>query len=214
MPQLADRLRAEVADDFGPENVAHDLGHLDRVSSLALRIAREEGGDPEVLVAAAYLHDQHRVLERERGHRVGAADAEPRVRAVLARVGFPPERERAVLEAIAHSSRYSFSGHDLGAPGVEAVVLRDADNLDAMGAIGIARAFMYGGHLGSPPWLPGVPVAETYVPGRGTSVVHHFHEKLLRLRGEMTTATAARLADERHEVMLGFLAALERELAA
>jgi len=214
MRELAARLRAAVAADFGPENVAHDLGHLDRVCRLALEIAREEGGDREVLVAAAYLHDQHRVLERERGHRVGAGDAEERVRAVLARTGFPSERAPEVLAAVAHSSRYGFAGHPLGAPAIEAVVLRDADNLDAMGAVGIARAFMYGGHLGTPPWLPGVPIARTYVPGRGTSVVHHFHEKLLRLREEMTTPTAARLAHERHAVMVGFLAALERELAA
>jgi uncharacterized protein len=80
-----------------------------------------------------------------------------------------------------------------------------------MGATGIARTFMYGGHLGTPAWVDGVPPGATYVPGRGTSVVNHFHEKLLRLRDEMTTATGARLAEERHAFMLRFLEQLERE---
>lgn len=71
-------------------------------------------------------------------------------------------------------------------------ILRDADKLDALGAIGIGRAFMYGGHLGAPRWDPGAELQATYRPGATSSVIAHFYEKLERLDEEVLTAPGAR----------------------
>jgi uncharacterized protein len=125
--------------------------------------------------------------------------------AAAAGSSLPPERLDAVLECVAFTRRHSFAGHALGEPSVEAMVVRDADNLDALGAVGIARAFMYGGALAEPMWIPELPVADRYEPGRSRSVVHHFHEKLLRLRDDMLTPTARRQAAERHAFLEEFL---------
>ena len=211
LPPLARRIREDVGKDFGPDLVAHDLGHLDRVWRLARTIRAEEGGDLEVIGAAAYLHDLHRLAEHQ-----GAPAEDPRalVRAVLARAGARQATVEPVLACVAAVGRHTFAGHELGALSPEARIVRDADQLDALGAVGLARAFMFGGRLGEPLWIEGVEPAAVYAPGRATSVVHHVREKLLRLREDMLTEPGRALAEERHAYTAGFLERLEREWAA
>lgn len=212
MDGLIAALRDHVMPDFGPDCVGHDISHLDRVFQLACRIANAEGGDPLVLGAASYLHDYHRVLERD-----GIDDrdaAEERVRAALRAVSFPEARVDAVIDCVDFTDRYSFAGHELSATCVEAKVVRDADNLDALGAVGIARAFMFGGTLREPLWAVGPAPAEVYRSGPTSSVIHHFFEKLLRVRDDMLTPTARTLADERHEYMVAFVERLSEEWEA
>ncbi|MGN6188971.1 MAG: HD domain-containing protein [Conexibacter sp.] len=209
MTALRETLRSYLAADFGSHCVGHALDHLDRVHCLAVQIADEEGGDPAVLAAASYLHDYHRVVEQE-----GLDDdnvTEERIRRALAAITFPDDRIEVVLACIAFTDRYSFAGHVLKAPCVEAAIVRDADNLDALGAIGIARAFMFGGRLGEPLWAEGVTPETTYRSGMSSSVLHHFFEKLLRVRDDMLTATGRQLADDRHDYMLTFLGRLQAE---
>jgi uncharacterized protein len=209
---VVERLREHVRPHFGPECVGHDLAHLDRVNALALRLTFSEGGDRLVLGAASYVHDFHRVIERLNADGEKDADtAESRIDDALASVAFPDHLRPAVIECVAFTDRYSFSGHVLDAPSLEARLLRDADNLDAMGAIGIARAFMFGGILGEPIWIDDSKPSETYTAGVTSSIVHHFHEKLLRLRNDMLTDAGGELARERHEFMVRFLHELRRE---
>jgi uncharacterized protein len=209
VPDLIDALRAYLAEDFGPHCVAHALDHLDRVHRLAEQIGQQEGGDCAVLAAASYLHDYHRVVERDGD--VDERIVEARIRRALAAVAFPADRTNLVLACIAFTDRYSFAGHVLEAPCIEAQIVRDADNLDALGAIGIARAFMFGGQLGEPLWVEGVAPEATYRSGVTSSVLHHFFEKLLRVRDDMLTPTGRSLADERHDYMVEFLARLRSE---
>lgn len=207
-------LRAEVSVDFAGDGTGHDIAHLDRVYGLAERLRLAEGGDPLVLMAASYVHDFHRLIERRTQSydaRVERELVDELIRTVLASVDFPTALVPKVCDCVAFTDRYSFSGHALESPSVEARVLRDADNLDAMGAIGIARAFMFGGALEEPILVDGVEPSAKYEAGRTTSVVHHFHEKLLRLREDMLTRSGRDLADERHEFMVSFLDELQRE---
>lgn len=213
MNTLVETLRTAVSADFDGDGTGHDLSHLDRVFGLAEGLRQHEGGDALVLGAACYVHDYHRVLERRTDFtvRVSREAVEEQIAAVLDRVTFPVELVPSVCECVAFTDRYSFAGHELAAPSIEARILRDADNLDALGAIGIARAFMFGGVLGEPIWVEGVDPSDTYEAGTTTSVVHHFHEKLLRVRDDMLTESGRRLANERHDFMVAFLEELMRE---
>ena len=200
-----------MARRLGPAAVGHDVSHLDRVFRLAMGIREQEGGDALVIAAAAYLHDCHRIVEGQVGRRVGAEEAAGAALAVATGSSLPAQRLDAVLECIAFTGRHRFAGHELGQPSVEAKIVRDADNLDALGAIGIARAFMYGGWLEEPPWVPELPLADVYRPGRATSVVHHVHEKLLKLKDDMLTPTARTEAEARHAFLEEFLDRFLRE---
>jgi uncharacterized protein len=209
MHDLTVALRAQIAADFGPHCVGHAMDHLERVSQLAAELREVEGGDGAVIEAACWLHDYHRVVEDEGDD--DPAIVEARIRRALEQAGFPRTLVQDVLDCIAFTDRYSFSGHELTSPSLEARIVRDADNLDALGAVGIARAFMYGGKLREPLWVEGVSPRATYRSGPTSSVLHHFFEKLLRVRDDMLTPTGRAMADERHDYMIGFLTRLRRE---
>jgi uncharacterized protein len=129
---------------------------------------------------------------------------------------FSPER-RAALEDIL--ARVSFSGEldstNSSSKSPELMAVQDADRLDALGAVGIARTFAYGGSRGNamhePETVPRKLLNQTaYRTGRSTSI-NHFHEKLLKLKAKMNTATGRALAEDRHEFMVTFLAKFQRE---
>ncbi len=209
---LIEQLREHVRPDFGPDCVGHDLSHLDRVNALAQQLCLVEGGDRLVVAAASYVHDFHRVIERL--HAAGqdcSGSVESWITGALGAVSFQADLVGAVIDCVAFTDQYSFAGDALDGSSLEARILRDADNLDAMGAIGIARAFMFGGILGEPIWTDEREPAEVYTAGVTSSIVHHFHEKLLRLEGDMLTPAAKELARGRHEFMVTFLHELQQE---
>jgi uncharacterized protein len=215
MTDLIAALRAEVRTDFGGEDPGHDLTHLDRVCGLALKLSEDEGGDSLVIAGASYVHDYHRVIERRQEASRAAVDrviVEDHVVAALDAAGFPSNLVARVCDCVAFTDRYSFSGHVLEAPSIEAAIVRDADNLDALGAIGVARAFIFGGSLGEPIWAEGDP-KEVYEAGQTTSIVHHFQEKLLKLKDDMLTVAGCKLAAKRHDFMVAFLDELMGEWA-
>ena len=184
---------------------SHDFDHVLRVLALAERIARAEGGDLEVVRAAALLHDIGRAEEEATGEDHAAIGA-ARAREILA--GHPPEKVEAVVTAIA-SHRFR-GGPPPATP--EARALFDADKLDAMGAIGVARAFARAGARHRRLWVPPDVAA---VQGDGTpehTPVHEFIVKLSRLRDAMTTATGRALAEERHAFTVEFFARLDAEV--
>lgn len=209
MSELTATLRTQIEEDFGPGRVGHAMDHLERVVQVALAIREAEGGDRAVIETSCWLHDYHRVIEDEGSEDPQAVEA--RIRRTLDAIAFPRARVQAVLDCIAFTDRYSFAGHALESPSLEAQIVRDADNLDAIGAIGVARAFMFGGKLREPLWVAGVAPEATYRSGPTSSVLHHFFEKLLRVRDDMLTATGRSLAEARHEYMLSFLTRLQSE---
>jgi len=212
------RLLAEIGQGLLGEASGHDLAHCLRVRNLALRIAAAEGGDGEALAGAAYLHDLFRddPANTDKG-RAAAFAAE-----ALGRAGFPAAREPFVRACILY---HSWSGRGRGEPAglpPEVFVFRDADRLDALGAWGIARTFAYGGEKGRSSgfdtlvgdWArfdPAQPAVSLH--SSAASTIGHFHDKLLRLRDHMHTATGRALAAERHAYLAAFLARLEAEMA-
>lgn len=191
---------------------AHDFAHVLRVLRLAERIGAAEGADLEVLRAAALLHDVARADERAGGPCHAQAGAE-RAREILR--GADPARIEAVAEAIAsHRFRRGPAPASL-----EARILSDADKLDAMGAIGIARAYATAGTLGQALWpemsieeLESAPEPEDGHLTCEHTPVHEWLLKLSRLQDSLYTATARRIGRERHAFMEMYFRRLEREV--
>lgn len=208
---FADVARAaarELADDAG----GHGVRHARRVFALGTRLADAEGGDELVIGAAALLHDLHRSMGDEAF--VDPAESLPAVEGILRAATFPPERIDAVCHCVAVHEAYDFAAGPNPAETLEAEIVQDADNLDALGAVGIGRAFTYGGARGRPMWNPEAEAtAGVYDPagdGRGDTI-GHFHEKLFRLTESMNTETGREIAAERHAFMERFVDRFEAE---
>jgi uncharacterized protein len=195
-------------------DAAHDFEHVLRVLRLAERIGAAEGADMEVLRAAALLHDVARAAEHAGGPCHAQAGAE-RAREILR--GHDAARVEAVARAIA-SHRFR-SGEP--PESLEARILFDADKLDAMGAIGIARAYALAGAMGQRLWaeVPGEYLARSRGDSRtdfaadGHTPVHEYVFKLARLKDTLFTATARRLAEGRDAFMAEFFRRLASEVA-
>ena len=172
---------------FRTDSGGHDAEHSLRVYRNALRIAEKEPGcDMEIVALAALLHDAD-------DHKLFSTENNANARSFLRENRIPEERADRICEVI---NSVSFSRNQGRQPGtIEAKVVQDADRLDAMGAIGIARTFAYGGEHGR-------PIEES---------VQHFHDKLLRLKDLMNTETGRKLAGNRHLFLVDFLRELEEE---
>lgn len=189
---------------------SHDTAHLARVWANARLIAQAEGGDAELLAAAVLLHDCVHVEKSSPQRPVASRLAAERARAILAAEAWPPARIDAAAHAIA---AHSFSA---GIPPetLEARILQDADRLDAIGAIGIARCFYTAGRMGSGLYDPADPRAEHRALDDRAFATDHFRAKLLRLEDGFQTPTGARLARERTQRVADFLADFETEIGA
>lgn len=203
---ILDRVREEVGDDTS----GHEAEHARRVFRLATAIADGEGADRTVVGAAALTHDIHRTMGGE-GF-VDPAESLPVVEGILEDAGFPADKREAVCHCVAVHEEYGFEGAPSAAETLEARVVQDADNLDAMGAIGVGRTFRFSGDRGTPMWRPDSEPREEYdKTDLSRSVIDHFEDKLLRLRDDMNTETARTIAADRHEFMVAFVERFRRE---
>jgi len=192
---------------------AHDFQHVERVFALAERIAEREGADLFIVRAAALLHDVGRSVEKRSGSECdrheehSAALAGP----FLAELGMGDEESRRIVQAILrHRHRRGLDPVTL-----EDRCLYDADKLDSIGAVGVARAYLWLGEFGRSVHYPesewmGIDSSDNSTAV--DSVQREWHIKLKGLKDRMTTAAGRELAQERHERMEKFLADLEREV--
>jgi uncharacterized protein len=194
---------------------AHDFDHVLRVMALAERIGSTEGADMEILRTAVLLHDIGRPEELKEGRCHAEVGAE-KARRILS--SWPTSTVDAIAHAIA-AHRYR---DDLAPETLEAKVLFDADKLDCIGAIGVARAYIVAGLDGQRLWAE---VDPDYVEAlrldrslaRRNAVqdhtpVHEFAFKLSRIKDILFTTTAKNIAEERHRFMSEFFLRLEREV--
>ncbi len=171
----------------------HGYDHTQRVLKIALKLAKNYGRciDVEILILATLLHDIGRAYETQKKKHHALISIEV-AKNILEELGYPKEKISKVIEAIeAHSYTLGSKAKTL-----EAMILSDADKLDALGAVGIARCFIEAGR-------------------RGRSLedsVRHFREKLLKLKDLMYTKEAKEMALNRHKFMLLFIKELEKEL--
>jgi uncharacterized protein len=187
---------------------AHDFAHLLRVWHNAQAITAVEGGRPDILAAAALLHDCVAVEKSSPLRARASLLAAERAAEILRGLGWPTAAITDVARAIA---AHSFSA-GIAPTTLEARVLQDADRLDALGHIGIARCFYIAGRMGSAIYDAGDVSAKRRPLDDTRYALDHFRTKLLRLGEGFQTATGARMAVERTRVMAAFLDGFEAEL--
>lgn len=201
---LISQIVEEVKEKLSGEGSGHDWWHIYRVWKMAQHIGREEKANMLIVELAALLHDVADWKFHDGDDTVG-----PRVAGeMLAKHGVSKEIIDHVGQIIAEGS-FKGAGVQTKPSTLEGEIVQDADRLDAIGAMGIARAFAYGGHKGRLIYDPNIkPIMhstkEEYSKNQSPTI-NHFYEKLLLLKNLMNTTSARKLAEERHAFMEVYL---------
>lgn len=204
-PDLVARVAEHVKTKFLAESSGHDWHHINRVWQLATQIAAREGADQQVVALGALVHDIADWKFHGGDDSVGPREAER----LLTEEGASREIINQVVE-IVRTISYKGAGVATAMKSLEGECVQDADRLDAIGAIGIARCFAYGGHAGRQIYDPNEPPvmhasAEAYKASKGHSL-NHFYEKLFLLKARMNTDSGKQLGEQRHLFMENFVA--------
>ncbi|MBM3186368.1 MAG: HD domain-containing protein [Bacteroidetes bacterium] len=204
MSNLIEDIKNKIENQFKDQEGSHDWQHILRVYNMALHLQSVEGGNREVIELAALLHDVS-----DHKYNGGNFDAGWQVaQQIILDFGGTEELANSVSEVV---KVISFKGAlvEDSETSLEGKIVRDADRLDAIGAIGIARTFAYGGSKSQAIYLENIqPVLhdskEAYYNAK-THTINHFYEKLLLLKDRMETQTAKEIAQIRHDRMVRFL---------
>jgi len=193
---------------YPQDDPVHGFDHVLRVYELAERLARSEGANLKIVRAAALLHDAGGEDQSRSGHHHGAAEF---ARRILAAQGWPEKP----IQQVQHCIRsHRFRGKKQAPESLEAKILFDADKLDAIGAIGVARALAYAVLAGQPFYAP---PSTRFIqsgqgePGEAHSAYHEYTFKLSKLKDLLYTPTAREMAESRHSIMCEFFERLESE---
>jgi uncharacterized protein len=182
----------------------HDWFHIERVWKLSLKIHEKEGGDKLIIELAALLHD----IADPKFHNGDETLASKIVNNFLTEQNIDSETIQKVIFIIENMSFKNRNDAPENLP-LELRIVQDADRLDAIGAIGIARTFNFGGYKNNLMYHPDIEpklnqTKEEYKKSNGTTI-NHFYEKLLLLKDLLNTKTAKEIAEHRHQFMLQFL---------
>lgn len=202
MNKILDDALEFVRDTFHDDYSGHDDFHTLRVYNMAVRIAEQEHADLMTVQLAALLHDVDDIKLSPETY--GSKD---RAAGFLRTHGIPDPMIKTICDII---DEVSFKGTDSTAPKtIEGKCVQDADRLDAMGAIGIARAFAYGGNHGrimyDPEIKPAVNMSAGQYQSHISTTINHFYEKLFQLKDLMNTDTAKRIAEHREAYMKRYI---------
>ncbi|MFJ7286405.1 HD domain-containing protein [Pseudomonas sp. NPDC099000] len=190
------------------EDGAHDLSHLQRVWHNVRTLHADEGGELEVLMAAVLLHDCVAVEKNSPLRSQASRLAAEKASAVLANMDWPSTRISAVAHAI---EAHSFSAN-ITPTSLEAKIMQDADRLDSLGMLGVARTFYIAGRMGSALYDPQDPEAKARDYDDKRFCLDHFQTKLLHLADGFQTISGQRLARIRHERLKGFMELFKEEI--
>lgn len=205
---LLEKTLLYIKERFQNDFSGHDYYHSVRVHKLAASICKEENADLEIVQLAALLHDvdDYKLFG-------GNAGTYSNAEIFLKENKIPDTKIRTICDII---SSISYKGTDTRIPqSKEGKIVQDADRLDAIGAIGIARTFAYGGSKNRTMHIPNEKPHdnmnfEEYSTSNGTTI-NHFYEKLLKLKDLMNTETAKKIAESRHKYMEDFLSEFYNE---
>lgn len=199
--ELIERAKEYVKEKFENEFSGHDYFHTLRVFNMATRISESEGANLEIVQLAALLHDvDDRKISPE------THENQANAREFLIANGVNDEAIEIICKII---REISFGTNDSSPTTLEGQCVQDADRLDAIGAIGIARAFAYGGnhnrHMYHPDIKPSLNMTKEEYRRSESTTINHFYEKLFKLTALMNTQTAIQIAEEREAYMRDFI---------
>ena len=204
MSELVQKIKSHVQEVFKHDATGHDWFHIERVYKMALHIQLKEGGDREIIELAALLHDisDHKMNG-------GVLNAGGNIAYELLMDYGCSEIKAQNVKEIVDGVSYKGANVEDNMKSIEGKIVQDADRLDAIGAIGIARAFAFGGNKNRPMYLPDSHPElhdsfESYANSK-SHTVNHFYEKLLLLKDRLNTATASKIGQERHLLMEQYL---------
>jgi uncharacterized protein len=207
-PRLFEKLHQEAQAAASFADPAHDFGHVTRVVRSATTLARTEGAQVEVVRVAALLHE---LVNLPKSHPESSRSGELCAHAA-ARLLEREGAEAAFTAAVSECIRVHAFSAELSPTSLEAKILQDADRLDAIGAIGIARCFATCSSMGRPFYSEADPFCEHRPPDDKAWGLDHFYRKLLRIESSLHTATARTLAKTRVSFMNDFLNQLRSEI--
>lgn len=203
-------LTEKVKEQFAQYGADHDFYHIERVVKLAEFLQKNEGGDLLVIQCAALLHDIS-------DHKLNGGiknDCARVSRIVLTDLNAPSDLIDKVCEIVDLVSYKGANVPDVSGS-IELSIVRDADRLDAIGAIGIARAFHFGGSRNRPFYTPNIPSVlhdsfDQYT-NDNSHTINHFHEKLLLICDRLETITARQIGAKRHALLEQFVTEFHKE---
>ena len=202
------RFAALLTEEESATDAAHDQGHVRRVVANARKLAEAEGGDLAVVLPAAWLHDCVVIAKNSPQRSSASRLAAERAGALLRAAEYPAQHIAAIEHAI---EAHSFSAR-VAPRTLEAKVVQDADRLESLGAVGIARTLITGGANGTPFYNFSEPFPVTRAADDRTSIIDHFFTKLLTVADTMQTAAGRAVAEQRAEFLKQFLTQLGTEI--
>lgn len=204
MRAIIAQIEAVLKEEWKDEPTGHDWEHIRRVRDMALYLQKQEGGNPNIIELGALLHDISDHKFNGGILNAGGQKAEE----WLTELGADETTRKTIAKLV---DEISFKGAQVysGELSLETQIVQDADRLDALGAIGIARAFAYGGNRHQPIYVknqkPTLHTSFEEYSKCKTNTLNHFYEKLLLLKDRMNTKTGKILAEKRHRFMEEFL---------
>ena len=208
LEKYIEELKPFVIEFFKNDSTGHDISHLERVMKLALNIQENEGGDRLIIGISAFLHDVHRIMQNKTGKFVPPKDSINEIKNILSNINLTEEQVDKICYSIEYHEEYNWNGCNV--KDLNTLILQDADNLDAIGAIGIGRTFSYMAVHNMPMYIDEIPLntTEDYVENKvivDPSTIHHCYHKLFKICNNMNTATAKKIAEERTNFMKSFV---------
>ncbi len=206
--QIIEATRNYVKNSLVNAEPGHDWFHIERVCRLAKFINKKEKADMFIVEMAALLHDISDYKFSESGEDI------KNIMDLLDDLDVDKKRKNMILEIIHHIS-FKGSGEKNKMKSPEGRIVQDADRLDALGAVGIARVFSFAGHKKNPYFDPSVRPQKNMkfkeYKKMKSPAINHFYEKLLLLKYQMNTKTARKIAEKRHKFMLAYLSKFLKE---
>lgn len=192
----------------------HDWGHVERVYKLAVKIGKKEGADMNIVKLATYLHDIGRKEEMDGGGKVCHAEKGAELAGIILS---SYDLDKEIIENIKHcilSHRYR---NEHKPKTIEAKVLFDADKLDSIGAVGVARDFLFAGYLGATHLYTGnekknLKNAKDYAYTKEDTALLEYYYKLKKVKSQILTKTGKKIAEERHAYMVDFFKRFDLEV--
>lgn len=202
-----DSIKDDIKKIMGNDS-AHDFAHIMRVYKNVQKICKKEKADEKLILCAALLHDIVSYPKSDKRSKLSSIHSAKKAEQILKKYNFPKEEIMIICDAIRD---HSFSQHKKPVT-LEGKILQDADRLDAIGAIGVARVFATGGSLKRPFYNTDDPFCKTRIPDDKIWTVDHFYQKLLKLESMMNTKSGKIEAKKRTKVLREFLKHLSQEL--